>query len=345
MKNKVNDRMDDKMKATYVTKYNKNNIKVELVNIDKPAIGERDVLVRVIAAGVNPLDNMISRGEVKMIVPYKLPLVAGNEFVGIVEEVGARVSNFKVNDRVFARLPLDRIGAFAEYVSVDENALAIVPDYLSDIEAAAMPLTALTIMQALDLMKAKPGETIFISGGTGSVGAMAIPIAKAKGLEVITNGSVENKERVIELGVSRFIDYKTEDYTKTLFNIDHVLDTLGGNETEKQMSILKKGGKLVSLRAMPNGAFAKRMNLPKWKQIILGIAGRKFDKLAEKYGVKYDFIFVESNGRQLEEVAEIFESLRIKPSVDTVYDFEDVNKALDKVANGRSRGKTIIKMV
>ena len=111
------------------------------------------------------------------------------------------------------------------------------------------------------------------------------------------------------------------------------------------MSILKKGGKLVSLRAMPNGSFAKRMNLPKWKQIILGIAGRKFDKLAEKYGVKYDFIFVESNGRQLEEVAEIFESLRIKPSVDTVYDFEDVNKALDKVANGRSRGKTIIKMV
>lgn len=345
MKNKVNDRMEYKMKATYVTKYNKNNIKVELVNIDKPAIGERDVLVRVRAAGVNPLDNMISRGEVKMIVPYKLPLVAGNEFVGIVEEVGARVSNFKVNDRVFARLPLDRIGAFAEYVSVDENALAIVPDYLSDIEATAVPLTALTIMQALDLMKAKPGETIFISGGTGSVGAMAIPIAKAKGLEVITNGSVENKERVIELGASRFIDYKTEDYTKTLSNIDHVLDTLGGNETEKQMSILKKGGKLVSLRAMPNGSFAKRMNLPKWKQIILGIAGRKFDKLAEKYGVEYNFIFVESNGRQLEEVAEIFESLRIKPSVDTVYDFEDVNKALDKVANGRSRGKTIIKMV
>ena len=193
--------------------------------------------------------------------------------------------------------------------------------------------------------QAKSGETIFISGGTGSVGAMAIPIAKAKGLEVITNGSIENKERVIELGASRFIDYKTEDYTKTLSNIDHVLDTLGGNETEKQMSILKKGGKLVSLRAMPNGSFAKRMNLPKWKQIILGVAGRKFDKLAEKYGVKYDFIFVESNGRQLEEVAEIFESLRIKPSVDTVYDFEDVNKALDKVANGRSRGKTIIKMV
>lgn len=330
------------MKATQVIEYNKNNISVDLVDIDRPAIGERDVLVRVLAAGVNPLDNMISRGEVKMIVPYKLPLVAGNEFVGIVEKIGARVTKTKLNDRVFARLPLDRIGAFAEYVSVDENALALVPDYLSDIEAAAVPLTGLTIMQALDIMKAEAGKTIFISGGTGSVGAMAIPIAKAKGLRVITNGSAENKDRVLELGASQFIDYKTEDYTEVLSNIDYVLDTLGGNETEKQMSILKKDGSLVSLRGMPNGAFANRMNLPKWKQFILGIAGRKFDMLADKYGITYDFIFVESNGRQLQEVADIFETLRIKPSIDTVYSFEDVNKALDKVANGRSRGKTVI---
>lgn len=287
---------------------------------------------------------MISRGEVKMIVPYKLPTVAGNEFVGVVEKVGANVSKFKVNDRVFARLPLDKIGAFAEYVAVNENAIAKVPNYLSDVEAAAVPLTALTIMQVLELMKAEKGKTIFISGGTGSVGAMAIPIAKAKGLEVITNGSAENKDRVLELGASRFIDYKTEDYSKSLSNIDYVLDTLGGNETEKQMQILKKGGKMVSLRAMPNGAFAKRMRLPMWKQIILGFAGSKFDKLAGKYGISYDFIFVESSGKQLQEVADLFEKLKIKPSIDTVYTLEEVNSALDKVANGRSNGKTVITM-
>ena len=330
------------MKAAQVEQYNKKNISVGLVNIDKPTIGNKDVLIKVLVAGVNPLDNMISRGEVKMIVPYKLPVVAGNEFVGIVEQVGTGVSRFKVNDRVFARLPLDKIGAFAEFVSVGEDALAKVPEYLSDIEAAAVPLTALTIMQALELMKAESGKMIFISGGTGSVGAMAIPIAKAKGLNVITNGSIENKERVLELGVSRFIDYKTEDYTEVLSDVDYVLDTLGGNETEKQMTIIKKGGKLVSLRAMPNGAFAKRMKLPKWKQIVLGIAGRKFDKLADKYGITYDFIFVESNGKQLQEVANIFESLKIKPSIDTVYVFEEVNRALDKVANGHSKGKTVI---
>ena len=332
------------MRAAQVEQYNKNNISVKMVSLDIPVIGERDVLVRVSAAGVNPLDNMISRGEVKMIVPYKLPTVAGNEFVGVVEKVGANVSKFKVNDRVFARLPLDKIGAFAEYVAVNENAIAKVPNYLSDVEAAAVPLTALTIMQVLELMKAEKGKTIFISGGTGSVGAMAIPIAKAKGLEVITNGSAENKDRVLELGASRFIDYKTEDYSKSLSNIDYVLDTLGGNETEKQMQILKKGGKMVSLRAMPNGAFAKRMRLPMWKQIILGFAGSKFDKLAGKYGISYDFIFVESNGKQLQEVADLFEKLKIKPSIDTVYTLEEVNSALDKVANGRSKGKTVITM-
>jgi len=332
----------EKMRAAQVEQYNKNNISLNLIDIDKPYMGEKDVLIRVVAAGVNPLDNMISRGEVKMIVPYKLPLIAGNEFVGIVTEIGTKVGKFQIGDRVFARLPLDRIGAFAEYVSVDEAALAKVPEYLSDVEAAAVPLTALTIMQALELMKAESGKTIFISGGTGGVGAMAIPIAKAKGLNVITNGSAENKDRVLELGASRFIDYKTEDYTKSLSDIYYALDTLGKDETEKQMSILKKGGKLVSLRAMPNGAFAKRMNLAKWKQFLLAVAGRKFDKLAGKYDVSYDFIFVESNGKQLQEVADIFEKLKIKPSIDTVYPFEDVNVALDKVANGRSKGKTVI---
>ena len=330
------------MKAAQVIKYDKDNIRLNIVECDKPTIGLNDVLIKVLTVGINPLDNMISRGEVKMIVPYKLPLIAGNEVVGIIEEIGENVSKFKINDRVFSRLPLEKIGAFSEYVSINENAIAKVPNYLSDVESAAVPLTSLTIMQALELMNIESGKTIFISGGTGSVGAMAIPIAKAKGLNVITNGALESKERVLGLGVSSFIDYKTQDYTKILSDIDYVLDTLGGSEVEKQMSILKKGGKLVSLRALPNGKFAKRMNLPKWKQVLFFLAGLKFDKLAKKYGVSYDFIFVESNGKQLQEVADIFENLKIKPSIDSIYSFKDINAALEKVANGNSKGKTIV---
>ena len=330
------------MKVAQHTTYNKNNITLNITEIAKPSIRDKEVLVKVTTAGVNPLDNMISRGEVKMIVPYKLPQTAGNEVVGIVESIGKKVDNFQIGDRVFGRLPLDHIGAFAEYLAVDSQALAKVPDYLSDEEAAAVPLTALTIMQALDLMGAQAGKTIFISGGTGGVGGMAIPIAKAKGLKVITNGSGDSAERMLKLGADRFIDYKTEDYTKTVRQVDYVLDTLGGGGTEKQKTIMKTGGHLVSLRAMPNGAFAKRINLPKWKQMILGLAGRKFDKMAEKYGVHYHFIFVKSNGDQLQEVADLFSKLEIKPSIDTIYPFKEVNSALDKVANGHSRGKTVL---
>ena len=332
------------MKAAQLIAYNKNNLNLTLIEVDKPIATMGHVLIKVLAAGVNPLDNMITRGEVKMIVPYKTPLTAGNEVVGIVEAVDTGVTNFAIGDRVFGRLPLDSIGAFAEYVAVDSSALALVPDYLTDEEAAAVPLTALTIMQALELMEAKAGQILFISGGTGGVGAMAIPLAKAKGLTVYTNGDIANKERVLALGVDRFLDYKKEDYSQILSNVDLVLDTLGGSETEKQFSILKAGGHLVSLRAMPNGSFAKRMNLPKWKQIIFSLVGRKFDKMAKHYNVQYDFIFVESNGKQLQEVADIFSKLLIKPSIDTVFDFSQVNQALDKVANGRSRGKTILKM-
>lgn len=329
------------MKAALHTQYHK-NITLEIKEIEKPTIQTNEVLVKVLTAGVNPLDNMISKGEVKLIVPYKLPQVAGNEMVGIVEEIGHNVTNFQKGDRVFARLPLNHIGAFSEYVAIDENALANVPDYLTDVEAAAVPLTALTIMQALDLMSVQAGKTIFISGGTGGVGGMAIPIAKAKGLTVITNGDGINAERVLQLGADQFIDYKTQDYTTILSDIDYVLDTLGGQETEKQMSIMAKNGHIVSLRALPNGAFAKRMNLPKWKQCLFHFAGKKFDKMAAKYGVNYDFIFVESNGAQLQEVANILEKGQIKPSIDTVFSFEDVNLALEKIASQKSKGKTVI---
>ena len=174
------------MKAAQIVSYNKNNIALTVTDVPAPRPGAQQVLVKISTAGVNPLDNMISRGEVKLITPYALPQIAGNEIVGRVEALGEGVTSFKVGERVFARLPLHSIGAFAECVAVDAAALARVPEYLSDEEAAGVPLTALTVMQAFDLMGAQPGKTIFISGGTGGVGAMAIPLAKAKGLTVIT---------------------------------------------------------------------------------------------------------------------------------------------------------------
>lgn len=332
------------MKAAILNKYDKKGTDVEIKEISIPEMGNNDVLVKICYAGVNPLDNMIIRGEVKLITPYKIPLVMSNEFSGIVKDVGSNVSNFKKGDRVYARMPLDKIGAFAEYVSIDNRALAHIPDYLSFEQAACVPLTALTAIQAFELMNVKSGDSIFISGGTGSLGAMAIPIAKSLGLKVITSGNAKNRDRVIELGVDEFFDYKTQDYSEILSDVDYVLDTLGEKELENEFKILKSEGSLVSLKGLPNREFAERMGFSFVKKMLFGVAGKKFDKLANKKNQKYYFLYVESNGVQLEKISNIFEENRIEPSIDEIFELNDVNKSLKKVENGGSKGKTLIKI-
>jgi NADPH:quinone reductase-like Zn-dependent oxidoreductase len=309
-----------------------------------PEMKENDVLVKIRTAGVNPLDNMIIRGEVRMIVPYRFPLVLGNEFAGVIEKVGRNVTKFQPGDRVYGRVELKRIGAFAEYAAIDQSAVARVPEYLTDEEAASVPLTALTAMQALALMKPKKGERIFISGGTGSLGAMAIPVAKSYGLTVITNGNGASEARVRRLGAYRFIDYKKEDYAQVLSHVDHVLDTLGDRELEREFGILKDGGSLVSLRGMPNGEFAARTGMSMIKRLLLKVAGRKYDQMAARRNQKYYFVFVHEDGAALERISEIFGQNHLEASVDGVYTLDDVNEALKKVASGGSKGKTILKI-
>ena len=332
------------MKAVQIDNYSKTVDSVKIREISIPEIKPDEVLVKVKSVGINPVDNMITRGDVKLITPYSFPLTIGNELAGVIEKKGEKVTEFKEGDRVFSRLPTNKIGAFAEYVAINKKDLAKIPEYLSFNEAAAIPLTALTAYQALDILQVKSGETLFISGGSGGFGAMAVPLAKARGIKVITNGSLENKERVLALGAEQFLDYKTEDYAQLLHDVDGVIDTIGGKDTEKQFSILKQGGKLVSLKGMPNGRFAKKMGLPLWKQWIFGFAGRSFDNMAKKRNQEYHFIFVQSSGEQLSEIAKVLEENQIRPSIDSIYSFDDIAKALVKVDKGSSRGKTIVEI-
>ena len=332
------------MKAVQIDNYSKTVDSVKIREISIPEIKPDEVLVKVKSVGINPVDNMITRGEVKLITPYSFPLSIGNELAGVIEKTGEKVTEFKEGDRVFSRLPTNKIGAFAEYVAINKKDLAKIPEYLSFNEAASIPLTALTAYQALDILQVKSGETLFISGGSGGFGAMAVPLAKTRGIKVITNGSLENKERVLALGAELFLDYKTEDYAQLLHDVDGVIDTIGGKETEKQFSILKQGGKLVSLKGMPNGRFAKKMGLPLWKQWIFGFAGRSFDNMAKKRNQEYHFIFVQSSGEQLSEIAKVLEENQIRPSIDSIYSFEDIAKALVKVDKGSSKGKTIVEI-
>ena len=332
------------MKAAVLTGYSKNGRDLELRELPTPQPAPGEVLVRVHTAGVNPLDNMVVRGEVKLIVPYAFPLVMGNELVGTVEALGSGATRFAVGNRVYGRMPLSKIGAFAEYAAVDQAALAKVPDYLSDEEAACVPLTALTALQSLELMGAKAGDSIFISGGTGSLGAMAVPIAAGLGLEVSTNGNGASEERMRALGATTFIDYRKRDYADALHDVDHVLDTLGDRELEKEFSVLKPGGTLVSLRGLPNGEFARRAGLPAWKRLAFGLVGRKYDKMAAKRGQQYRFVFVHADGAGLERLPGLLGSRKIEASVDGVFPLDEVNAAMAKVAAGGSKGKTVLKI-
>lgn len=316
------------MKAAILNGYNKNGCDLEIRDIPIPKSADNEVLVKIRTAGVNPLDNMIVHGEVKLIVPYSFPLVMGNEFVGIIEKTGSEVKNFSEGDRVYGRMPLKKIGAFAEYAAIDQSAIAKVPEYLSDEEAACVPLTALTALQAFELMQLKKGETVFISGGTGSLGAMAIPVAKSFGLTVITNGNGASEERVKKLGADCFIDYRKEDYSEVLSDVDYVLDTLGERELPKEFAVLKQGGSLVSLRGLPNGEFAARSGMSFIKRMMFKMAGSKYDKMAAAKGQKYFFIFVHEDGAGLDRITEIFKDTHLEASVDEVFSLDDVNMAM-----------------
>ncbi|MBP3867994.1 MAG: NADP-dependent oxidoreductase [Solobacterium sp.] len=331
------------MKAAVLTHYDKKGTELDISEILTPVPEEDEVLVKIMTAAVNPLDNMIIRGEVKLIVPYAMPLVMGNEFAGVVEKNGKNAARFKPGDRVYGRMPLKKIGAFAEYAAVKETALAVIPEYLSFEEAATVPLTALTAMQAFEVMDVHAGESVFISGGTGSLGAMAIPVAKSLGLHVYTNGSGDNEERVRKLGAEKFIDYRKENYADVLSGVDHVLDTLGDRELPNEFKVLKEGGNLVSLRGMPNGRFARRSGMPLFKRLLFQAAGRKYDRMAAAKKQTYDFLFVHEDGSQLDRIGRLFDKENpLETSIDTAFAFDEINKALDKVKQGKSKGKTIL---
>ena len=202
---------------------------------------EDEVLVRVKAAAVNPVDILNLKGSVRLIQDYKIPLTMGNECSGVVEKIGSKVKRFNLGDKVYSRVPIETLGAFAEFVSIKESALAHMAHGLDYDTAAAIPLTGLTAYEAItEELKAKPGESLFIPGGSGSFGQMAVPI-----LSVVVSGNKWAKEAITALGAERYIVYTEENYEEVLPPLDYVIDTLGEREFEKELSILRKGGRCL----------------------------------------------------------------------------------------------------
>jgi len=333
------------MKKAQITRYSEKG-KIVFNNVVSEEIRDNEVLIKVKAAALNPVDNMIKRGDLKVLFKYSFPLTLGNEISGIVEKVGKNVRDFKVGDKVFSRLPIAELGGFSEKVIVDKKEIAIFPEYLSFEEAATIPLASLTALQAFEKLKIKKNKTIFISGATGSFGNVAVLLAKIKGLKIVVTGNIKNKGKMIELGVDKFIDYKKENFVNILSGekVDYVIDTVGGEDLKKEFSILKNGGSLVSLKGVPNEEFAIDHKLSAVKRILCKLIGKKMEKLASKNNQKYYFLFVKSNGEQLKEIAGMLKKIELKPEIDSVFSFEEINDAFENLKNGGTKGKIVIKM-
>ena len=332
------------MKAAQITQYTK-NIRIKVNNVPIPKMGDHDVLIRVKAAAVNPVDILNLTGAVRLIQDYRMPLTLGNECAGIVEKAGKDVTRFAVGDRVYSRVPISSLGAFAEYVAIPENAVAHMPDGLDFSVAVAIPLTGLTAYQAItEELHAKPGETLFIPGGSGSFGQMAVPIAKALGLHVIVSGNGRAREAVLSAGADQYIVYTEENYWERLSGVDYIIDTLGEKEFAHELSVLKEGGILLGLRTAPNKSYAKKSNFPLIKQMMFSLAGLKYDMMARNQGKEYRFLFVRADGMQLEKITRMVGTEKIVPQIDSrKFDLMQINDAVRLVHEGHISGKVIIR--
>lgn len=329
------------MKAFLIERYGKRV--GHIAEVADPEIGDHDVLVQVHAASVNLLDIKISTGEFKMILPYSLPLIMGNDVAGVVMKVGAAVKRFRAGDEVYARPPQERIGAFAERIAVNEDALALKPRNITLQQAAALPLVALTAWQVLvETANVQKGQKVFIHAGSGGVGSIAIQLAKHLGAFVATTTSTPNVEWVKALGADVVIDYTQQHVENTLENYDVVLNSLGADELEKSLTILKPGGQLISISGPPTPAFAQAQKLPRLMGLVMRMLSSGIRRKARKKNIHYSFVFMRASGAQLEEITTLVEAGIIKPVIDRTFPFESTAQALSYVGQGRSKGKVII---
>jgi alcohol dehydrogenase len=340
----MNTNQKTSMKAIVMEKYGAVDV-IHIRDIPKPKIKDNEVLVEVYFAGVNPLDNKIRQGKMKPLLNFKLPLILGTDIAGIVVETGSKVSKFKRGDEVYASLSTSKMGAFAQYVSLDEKNAAFKPKNLTFEEAASIPLVGLTSYQALhDVAKLSPGQKVLVKAGSGGIGTFAVQLAKAMGAYVATTTSTTNAVWVKELGADQIIDYKTQKFEKILSGYDVIFHTVDGESAEHGINILNPGGHLLSIVGPPDGKFAKQMGMNIVFRGLLGLLGRKINALAKKLGATYTFVFVKPSGAQLEKITKLIEEGKIKPVIDKVLSIHDARQAFSYVDQGRTKGKVVIKM-
>lgn len=256
--------------------------KLAEARVSLPELGTDQVLVKVAATSINPIDWKLREGYLEQMFPWTFPIILGWDVAGEIVEVGQEVKDYHIGDRVFARPETTRFGTYADYTIVDSNLLAPVPESISFPEAAAVPLAGLTAFQALfDHGALKAGEKVLIHAGAGGVGTYAIQLAKNAGAYVITTASPRNHELVKKLGADEVIDYHTTDFEEVLSDIDLVFDTMGGEIQKKSFSVLKEHGRLISVLSIEDESLAATKQIEA-KAIWLRTNGEQLSELAKR---------------------------------------------------------------
>ena len=330
------------MKAYILDAYGKAS-RLRLGDRPDPVVGPDDVLVEIHAAALNVIDSKIRNGEFKLILPYKPPFVLGADFAGIVRQVGADVMRFAVGDAVYGSPRQGRIGTFAERIAVDQADVALKPVNLSMEEAASIPLVGLTAWQVLvERAKLKRGQKVLIHAGSGGVGTFAIQLAKHLGLHVATTAGTSNLDLVRDLGADTVVDYKTQDFSELVSGYDVALNSLDGKTLAKSLETLKPGGKLISISGPPDPAFARQQGLNWGLRLVMRLLSAGIRAKARRREIRYSFLFMQASGEQLATIATLIEGGEIRPVVDRVFPFAELNDAMAYIDTGRAKGKVVV---
>jgi NADPH:quinone reductase-like Zn-dependent oxidoreductase len=332
------------MKAFVVEQYGTDGPRA--VDVPEPTVGRRDVLVRVSAASINPLDRMTRNGEFKQLIKYKPPFVLGHDVAGVITEVGADVRDFNVGDQVYAR-PRDlRIGTFAELIAINEDDVAPKPDSLTLEEAAAVPLVALAAWQILlDRADVQPGQKVLVHAGAGGLGSTVIQLAKHLGATVATTTNTTTADLARSLGADVVVDYTKQDFSQVLSGYDLVIDSLGGENLEKSLTVLKPGGLAIGVAGPPDAGFARQVGAPSFLGVVMNLLSRKVRRKAKALGVRYEFFFMQASGSQLRKLSALYDAGVLRPVIDSTFPFEQTSEAMAYVEQGRTKaGKVVVTM-
>lgn len=286
-------------------------------DIPKPQPGPGEILIRIIAAGVNPIDWKIRSGYIREL---PLPTIMGLDVAGIVEAVGQGETSFQPRDEIFAKVSIGQ-GGYAEYTVTSSTQAAQKPRSIGFVESAAIPTAGLAAWQSLfDIAGLESGQSVLIHGAAGGVGTFAVQFARWKGAHVIGTASSKNAEFLESIGSDEVIDYRNQRFEEIVNNLDVVLDTIGGDTFERSWKVLKPGGFLVStVASIPEG-------------------------MPQKYGVRAKTLMVQADGRELAQIAAIIDEQKIKPIVTTVLPLADAKKAHEMSESRHTRGKIVLRV-